>query len=1049
MRSDYASIAAANRLKYGTDVGRYGTVLLAQLYSDRTHFVYELLQNAEDARATWVTFELYPDRLEVRHNGRQFSESDVVGICGLVEGTKAHDLTTIGRFGIGFKSVYRYTSSPVVHSGDEHLVIREYVLPTAVPPEPLPTGETRLSFPFDHPEVAATDAYTEIGQRLRDLGVRTLLFLQHVEEIRWSIGDIEDGAYLRGAVTHGAGNRVTLIGARGAEDTSEEWLVFNRPVGVQGPKSLVVEAAFRIEQLDAQTSEQIQPVAHAALAVFFPTEKPTRLGFLIQGPYRTTPARDNVPEHDPHNQLLIRETASLVSETLPWLRNMGLLTISALQALPIQRVDFPQDSLFRPIFSAVRDALLTQPLLPTHAGGFAPAPAVKLARGAALRELISDAQLGMLFRSITPLAWLNEDITEARTPELRAYLMQVLSIEEVTSEGFARTLSADFIAAQPDVWMERFYVFLEGQEALWRGARMANWIHRHLLLDKPFIRLHDDTHAIPFKPDGSPNVYLPPLSLGDSGIPGLPIVKPNVIADVSARRFLTKLGLTEPDIVTIVIEHVIPRYRGSDVPRISFDEHMRHIEQIAQALGSRGSKQHTLMTQLLRDTPFLLATNPTIEHPAYRSPAQVYLRTPDLETYFAGNPNIWFVGRQYERFKYLLDDLNIQDTVRVRVAEGNLVGHVIISSERGDHQRGLDGFDPRAEIEGLGFALNHPTVERSRYIWNVLLAASAQHISGVVESSTNQTYANPSRETKVSPAGRLARERAWLPDREGRFRLPAELSLADLPDGFTRNDHLADQLGLRSAGFERAADDLGIDADFLALVMRNQQQVMEFLRTRGDPSVEEQVDDEPFDYGLELEDAFQQRATSWAEEALPPPGIVGDPAGRRSRTIDEIASDKSAEPAREERFTRVPARRWEAPRHEARDFLLHQYQGECQICGCTFRKRNGQPYFEGLYLVKRLHARWIDRPGNVLCLCASCCAKMMHGPLEAGDIRDQIRVQRLTREGGDRGCDLVVTLCGHRTTIHFTERHMLELQALLDTTEVQPRLAGQSETPGG
>ena len=38
------------------------------------------------------------------------------------------------------------------------------------------------------------------------------------------------------------------------------------------------------------------------LVVFFPTEKETFLGFLIQGPYRTTPARDNVPEHDQWNQ---------------------------------------------------------------------------------------------------------------------------------------------------------------------------------------------------------------------------------------------------------------------------------------------------------------------------------------------------------------------------------------------------------------------------------------------------------------------------------------------------------------------------------------------------------------------------------------------------------------------------------------------------------------------------------------------------------------------------------------------------------------------------
>ena len=63
------------------------------------------------------------------------------------------------------------------------------------------------------------------------------------------------------------------------------------------------------------------------LVVFFPTQKETFLGFWIQGPYRTTPARDNVPEHDQWNQALVRETASLLTDVLAELRDEGLLTV--------------------------------------------------------------------------------------------------------------------------------------------------------------------------------------------------------------------------------------------------------------------------------------------------------------------------------------------------------------------------------------------------------------------------------------------------------------------------------------------------------------------------------------------------------------------------------------------------------------------------------------------------------------------------------------------------------------------------------------------------
>ena len=78
MPIDYKKIAEENIKKYGTDIDRYGPVLLANLYSDRTHFIYELLQNAEDAcdRARkagvrnkfYVKFKLFSDRLEMRHD---------------------------------------------------------------------------------------------------------------------------------------------------------------------------------------------------------------------------------------------------------------------------------------------------------------------------------------------------------------------------------------------------------------------------------------------------------------------------------------------------------------------------------------------------------------------------------------------------------------------------------------------------------------------------------------------------------------------------------------------------------------------------------------------------------------------------------------------------------------------------------------------------------------------------------------------------------------------------------------------------------------------
>src|SRR4051812_5609049 len=120
MPSEYATISCENEKKYGTEVSYYGSDF-ADRYTERTHFLFELLQNAEDA-LRWraeidptgafskhVEFHLFPDHLEVRHFGIPFSESHVRAICSIKRGTKQNSLTDIGKFGIGFKSVYAYT----------------------------------------------------------------------------------------------------------------------------------------------------------------------------------------------------------------------------------------------------------------------------------------------------------------------------------------------------------------------------------------------------------------------------------------------------------------------------------------------------------------------------------------------------------------------------------------------------------------------------------------------------------------------------------------------------------------------------------------------------------------------------------------------------------------------------------------------------------------------------------------------------------------------------------------------------------------------------
>ena len=71
MPTDYAQIREDNIRRYGTETAHLA--LLGDLYSDRTHFIFELLQNAEDAKASVVRFQLCAGGLELSHDGRLFT----------------------------------------------------------------------------------------------------------------------------------------------------------------------------------------------------------------------------------------------------------------------------------------------------------------------------------------------------------------------------------------------------------------------------------------------------------------------------------------------------------------------------------------------------------------------------------------------------------------------------------------------------------------------------------------------------------------------------------------------------------------------------------------------------------------------------------------------------------------------------------------------------------------------------------------------------------------------------------------------------------------
>jgi hypothetical protein len=797
--ADYGKIREENIARYGWDTAVLD--LLGQLYSERTHFIFELIQNAEDAGATEIAFELFADRLELRHDGRPFTEDDVRGVCGVGQSAKAGDLTAIGKFGIGFKSVYAYTKTPRVHSagqqgGDEHFRIENYVRPRAE--APVPATGTLFVFPFDHDEVPAAVAAREIAAALTAIQPRTLLFLRSIGRLRARGTGVPASVIERSVEVEGPGpgpsgpRRITL--SRNGRPT-EEWLAWQRRAEGLGRPAPPVEIAFLLQ------AGRLVPSGSSPLIVFFPTEKETFLGFLIQGPYRTTPARDNVPGHDPANQVLVRETAALLCDVLRGLRDENLLTVDVLTALPLDEARFGAGSMFRPLFEAVRDLLTAEPLIPVAGGGYGVAVDLALA-GAEVQELLTPGQLGALCGADRPIWFAEESVTEHLTPALWRYLREEIGTDEITPADVVALLTGEFLQAQADEWIARLYGFLSAHSALWPEVRAT-----------PVIRLEDGRQVVPFDDQGRPAVYLPGPAASS-----LPVVRRAVAAAPAARPFLEALNLTEPDLIAEVLQIVLPRYDGLDSSDLAALDPARHdadLECIVRALDEAAAGRREELLGQVRQTAFLIGENAADGEPRLLPPPALYQRSQQLEAYFDGNPDIWFAADRYGPWLAQLRGMGVRQAVEVRARTPNELGYVMVTLEFGRNERGLDGFDPDAGIDGLEFALGHPAHARSEYIWNVLLVPNRRLVAGVVERSVLPSFSDTSQERVRSAIAVVADREAWLPARDGTFRRPAELSLDDLPATYARDEGLAQALGMLQPVVGLAARRLGVPAEVL------------------------------------------------------------------------------------------------------------------------------------------------------------------------------------------------------------------------------------------
>ena len=852
--TDYQQIAKEHELLYGTSEDQRN--IFKNLVNHKTHFVYELIQNADDNQSGTLEFRLNKEGLFVLNDGSRFTERDVRSICAI--GSSNKDLTQIGTFGIGFKAVHKYTDCPEIYSGDERFRIRDLTQPEGIdytPPwiaELIAQGKTIFHLHFKN-NLRQQDV-VQLEDFFFNFKKVTLLFLHHLKTIKWHDEDnSRAGSYTCLRQPHAKVPNATQIeltaSMNGNDQLSDTFLVFSKAIQ---PRADIINEVLQEADTDkeyqrikdsAKTPQfievafkliegQIAAVNNPVSFAYLPTQKETHLRFLIQARYQTTPARDNIRIDTPWNRWLVEETANFLPEVLEQLRVGELLDPASFNVLPLDQ-DYEGDELhpiFDPIAESVKVAMSEQSLVPTQNDGHAKARNVFYPHNRHLRTLIDSSCI------YSGSSWLHPEIRR----NTRAFdVMDEAGVKEVSVSEVLDWLEKkplNWFEDRPDDWLCSLYTYLSDRKGVLERVR-----------NLPLVRLENGRHLNSVEHD----VFFPPGTKRDSEdikpfLNELPILRSALFETDEEHRhkihaFLMNLEVNESRAEDIVRKGILPQYSQADNAKPTVEQNHQHLGYLFKVRDEIFREDPSRLEEEISKTPILLAyckdSGVRRESSEFIPPeethlSQTYTSNADLETYFSVCDGVWFVDDGYldgksdpEKWIAFLKQIGAKDYPRF--IQERLVATEEECDNRGFERQYVLPYRDNSEnhyiseyrLDGVFKALEEVKDQQdagfSKVLWSLLVkAVSAEEQSkrdALFRSNYHWFYHQSRWKNGKALFYLRLKEYPWLPNEQGNLRQPSNCfdpknravlgnSVAYLPSEFDLSSEparwLAEKLGV-------------------------------------------------------------------------------------------------------------------------------------------------------------------------------------------------------------------------------------------------------------
>lgn len=552
-------------------------LLADDIYSSDSHFVLELIQNADDNTYSEgvvprLSFTLAPDRLVVVNNEVGFTEKNVQALCTIGRSSKKKLNGYIGEKGIGFKSVFTVSDAPEIHSNGFHFCFDRsdpskllgYVIPTwREPIREVDPSRTTIILPAKSGSVFETTRLDEVDGRL-------LLFLNKIREL-----DIRTPNGLREYRRTDA-RRMTVLtskhgGGQGEGEQPERYFRSTKAVDMNG---IVEEKRKDVVSTELSLAFPVNghgkamPDRSSFVFAFLPIRE-YGLRFCIQGDFVLASSRGEIKERPAWNRRLRDQIPRAFIEAIDRFKELRPLAMSYLHFVP-QDTEIT-DAFLKPIGPLIHEGLRNAECIPCADGIWRRPNEVGLAPRD-FRALFSSEEVNHLFG----LNYADPDLDapDGMLRKLGAIALGVTSIVTMFREH------GEWFVQKDLQWRAKLYAYLSTVD---RKVVLASGLRKAPCIPSPDgTMLSPDNGAIFFpltrgrkrKYDFEHELRLVDSELLDSA---------TALSERTVGLF-EDLGVERDDPYRMVISYILPLHKGDNWKKSQHKALLGHLRYIKDKL---------------------------------------------------------------------------------------------------------------------------------------------------------------------------------------------------------------------------------------------------------------------------------------------------------------------------------------------------------------------------------------------------------------------------------------------------------------------------------